>query len=321
MSTYINNGATASEDFKTLKKYYGDLNCLYKRMGEFKLMFTNVPMGYTQESFSKSHNSLIDKLCSSYVGKKKAVKNQSDKLIENTDALVWYLSQWVDTSAAVKLYAEISKYFSEELPAQYVDAYPIRTDIVDKVKNFMESVADLGKTIRAAIDSLRGPAGQGSQELTSLLEDAKALSEFSGNEKKLEHETLPQIEEVNRIRFSHTKEKIRNFKAEVSTGIDKLNAAFFRLQKGPLERMGLLGYPAASEEDRTKNLEDKNREKVRKKFGNIPFCDEEPIQSPIGTVIFVKKSELMEVTDSSGNKVFVKKSAGDAAKLSDKLKS
>jgi hypothetical protein len=79
--------------------------------------------------------------------------------------------------------------------------------------------------------------------------------------------------------------------------------------------MALMGFPGLKNLDRNTTLQDHVREKVRKKFGAIPFEDEEETTDITGAKIFVKKSELVEITDKSGNKIFVKKSVMEARKI------
>jgi len=318
MSSYINSGADQSYAQKALCVFHQDLLSLLKGLSSFKIMFTAVPSIYTQDNFYRSHNSLIPKYSSEYVGKKKSVKNQSDKIMENYSSADSTSIVVMDILAHTKVLEDISKYFSAEpdqLPAQYVDAYLILSTVVEKVSGYIKSLASLMSTTAIAMNDLRGTPGPGTKEIEALFTDAKALAAFQGNQKKIEHLELTDIKEVSKISLDTTVRNKNTLTGILKQGADKISAAMLRLHKERISRTMLIGFPSNTSFNRDTSLEDTVREKVRKKFGGIRFCDEEELKTSEGYSVFVKKSELTEIKSPTGSTVKVKKSEGDAIKI------
>ena len=315
MSSYINTGATQSDSFKILSKFASDSVCLLKGLSEFKMLFTNVPQLYTQDSFAKSHISILDKYSSVYVGKKKSVRDQSDKIQDNYFTNDFTVVANEDIAKKSKVLEEISKYFSEEeeqLPTHYVDAYPTRIAVVDKVSGYMKRVSSMIVSTMSVLDDMRGSPGSGTKEIYALFTDAKALAAFPGNVKKIEHLVIDEIREVNKIALNKAVQAVQIFTGILKQGADKISATMARLHKERLSRTILIGFPSTAIVARDQSLEDTVREKVRKKFGGIRFCDEEEIKTSEGYSVFRKQSELMEVKDPAGGTVKVPKSIGEA---------
>ena len=328
VDSYFKNDAVLQDNYKSIRKDLENLTSLFRSLGEFGNMFHFVPQDLTTDAQAKSHDSNVDKFSPYYVGRKKAIKLQSDKIQETFGDVFRYVgvSTVLPQEDILSTLREISKYFGEPgetksldvLPAQYVDAYPISSIVEGFVDKYITQVNAIMGYVKAALDALRNSTGTGNKEIDDLAIDAKAKAdhpEIYG--RKLDQSTLTDIQEVNRIQLSSSQQKVNSFKAIVAGGSVTLTPAFIQNHSDAIVRMTLQGYPVASNRDRKTVLEAAVREKVRKKFGHLPFCDETIVTDSIGATTFVKKSELHTATGQKLSVVQgrqVQKAAMNAAK-------
>jgi hypothetical protein len=299
---YEKNEAEQGESFQLIRKDLEDQIALHTSLSEFKYMFSNTPAAFTSTHLITMQDSKVDRYCSIYVAKKKSIMQQADKIQANYEDVSRYseTGTQIDFTFLIDTMTSISKYFGEPsgaategtLPAQYVDAYQKKQQVIKSLDIRMSYVATFVKNIKAALDAIRKVTGLGNKEIEGIFTQAIEISRSPVNARNMEQTTLTQIKNQNTTVLSQAQNKVENVKGVLQRGVDALDDAFVKAQKDLLLKMSLnLGFPVTSVKDRNQNLEDHVREKVRKKFGNIPFEDEEVIIEN-GVEVFVKKSDI-----------------------------
>jgi hypothetical protein len=254
--------------------------------------------------YTKLNDNQTDMLCSMYAGKKKNIKTQADRIQENYEDVSRYsgIGDAVKPENVVSDMQSISVYFgqggTDSLPAQYVDAYQNRRDVVSKLDIMMKSVATYIGNIKKVLDQLRGNTGLGNKDLESLYSNIVEIAKSPVNARRIEQLDIKAITNINQRNLSDTKTSADGLKNFLQKGVDKINANLTQFQKDQAVKVSInMGYPVTNLKDRDQSLEDHVREKVRKKFGRIPFCDEVEVSNPYGGTMFVKKSDVKVITD------------------------
>jgi hypothetical protein len=332
-SDYAEKEDSFGEPYKEIRTDLENFIALHKSIGEFKYLFTNTPGTYTMDHSVKLQDSKTGQYGVYYIGKKKSIKNQADKILENFQDIARY--EQVPTpvvfiaikkgeSTIPENLLKISKYFSEQgdtpsdsiLPTHYVDAYDIKSGIIGKVNAIMLNVSVMISVTKDALDAIRGTTGLGNRDLEGIYNLAIEISKSPANSRKIEQQEFKDITETNRTFLVQAQKKAEYFKGYLQRGVKALDQVFLKTQRDLLVRMSFLGYPKDSIKGRTETLENHVREKVRAKFGFIPFEDEQVVMNQDGSFCFVKRSELDPATVSKDNfKPGIRKSDAEAASL------
>jgi hypothetical protein len=306
-----NNSPVLGDDYKRMTEDVNLLRDINSSLNDLGLVIGTIPQEVTLSSFLKDYKDSIDRYSRAYTVLKSGAGFRVSSFLDNRNAGGYSgispspTAQSPATGDLSSMLNSLKRYLTENsLPQRYVDlGNPDPTLLT--LSSYMTSVYYYATKIRELTDALGGVSGIGNAELAAGYEDAKVIAQSPVNEKKIEQNaSLPEIQEVNKIKIDTKKEEASRFKGTV---VAPLSPAFAKTNKGLLEKLAILGAPETPRPDRSKDIEDHNREKVRKKFGNIPFCDEEAITDSLGQIIFVKRSDLVEVTDRTGKKVFIKK--------------
>jgi len=326
-SDYSEKENSFGESYKEIRTDLENFVALHKSLGEFKYLFTNTPGTYTMDHSVKLQDSKTGQYGVYYIGKKKSIKNQADKLQENFINVNRYDAVSAltnDIAVIAEKLKDISNYFSEQgdtpsnsiLPTQYVDAYDIKSDVIRMVTSLMLSVSAMVTNTKAVLDAVRGTTGLGNRDLEGIYNLAIEISKSPANSRKIEQQEFKDITETNRTFLVQAQKKAESFKGYLQRGVKALDEVFLKTQRDLLVRMSFLGYPKESIKGRTETLENHVREKVRAKFGFVPFEDEQVVMNQDGSYCFVKKSELDPATVSKDNfKPGIRKSDAEAAGL------
>jgi len=304
--------------YRAVRKDLEDFYSLWDNLGHFKYILTIAPGSFTSNDRAKSHDSAVAYYSTYYIGQKKTIKTQSDKLQENFDDVSRYdgVGSTVHPENIVPDLLAISKYFSDQgdavssdsVPQHYVDALQVKSAVVAKVDIFLKTITTYTTGIKKALDALCSTTGLGNKELESIYSNVIEMARSPVNARILDPSTTNELAAKNKTGLDKLEQEVNNFQFNLQRGIEKLDANFLKFQKNALITMAsMIGFPVTYIKDRGQSLEDTVREKVRSQYGKIPFCDE--VLYSDGT--FVKKSEIDPKTGK-------KKTDADAKSLLEK---
>lgn len=187
----------------------------------------------------------------------------------------------------------------ENLPRQYVDAVPLKDDIIAKIDDLTGKLDVLVSGIKGQLDAIRETTGIGNSNVEQLVSTTKEAAASVVKATTVDQSTLDQVVAVNQIGLEAVKNKAAELKSQLQRGVENMDEAFVQNNRSMINRMLLAkDYPVSYIKDRTINLEDHLRDKVRRKFGgNLPFCDEDEVIDPTtGKKSFVKKTDVDPAT-------------------------
>jgi hypothetical protein len=325
---YAKKENSLGNSYKEIRTDLENFVALHESLGEFKYLFTNTPGTYTMDHSIKLQDNKTGQYGVYYIGKKKSIKNQADKLQENFVDIARYdpVPAFPDMLSTSKYLKEISTYFSEQgdtpsdstLPTHYVDAYGIKSEIIRKVTALMLKVSMMVGNTKAVLDAVRGTTGLGNRDLEGIYNLAIEISQSPANSLKIEQQEFKDITETNRTFLVQAQKKAESFKGTLQQGMKNLDEFFLKKHRDLLVRMAALGYPKKDIKGRTETLENHVRERVRAKFGFVPFEDEQIVMNLDGSYCFVKKTELAPATVSQDPfKPGIRKSDAEAAYITE----
>jgi hypothetical protein len=268
---------------------------LYQNLLDFKVLFNKTPSDFTADIYIKFYQNQLDRYSAFYYEKKKIIKNIVDELQNK------YYVTAVDNNEngiSIVVLKDISSYFDfykgDNLPDKYVDAVPLKKEIIEKLNKFSEDINKIINNNKISLDLIREVKGIGNSTVEGLISSVNEVSKSFATQKKLEHTTLEDINNSNYTVKLAVNQKINNIKRKLQLGVDQLDESFIRLNKDFLRKIALtIDFPTNFNYDKTSSLEEHIREKVRLKYGGqIPFCDEEVFIDEKGNKKFIKKSEL-----------------------------
>jgi len=305
---YAKNEAAYGDDYIAIRKDLEDQVSLHDSLGEFKFMFSTAPKDYTSDHLGKAQDNRTGAYGPYYVTKKRVIKAQADKIKDNFSDVDRYIRTnslgSIDPQYIMETMVAMSAYFGDQgdkpstsvLPAQYVDAYQIKTDVIKTVDTYMKTINDFMRSIKKSLDTIRGVTGLGNKELDGIYSQVIEIAQSPVNARRIDPTNFEQKSNINKSYLDQRVQDINKFTGYLQQGAKNLDEAFLKIQRGPLlKTIFNMGYPVTYAKDRQKALEDHVREKVRAKFGNIPFEDEQTVQNPDNTTSFVKTSELVKV--------------------------
>lgn len=272
------------------------IKSLYQNLLDFKYLFVTLPNAFTAESYIKFQNNYLNRYSTVYYEKKNLIAKFSDILQEEyTITPIDQMEQGFYTT----VFKDISIYFTETesedgLKDKYVDTIPNKDKVIKKLDNFSISLNKLILNIKMTLDNLRGVTGVGNSVVDGLVSSTNEIAKSFVGRKKIEHTTLKSIKSTNYSTNLSVNQQIEEVKNKLQLGVENLDEKFMRASNKHLRKIALrIGFPVKYIYDRTTNLEDHVREKVRQKFGgDIPFCDESVLINSEGKRTFVKKSDI-----------------------------
>lgn len=291
---YKDNIKEKQQDYNDSVKNLNLIKSLYQNLLDFKYLFTAIPDSFTAESYVQFQTNYLDRYSTHYYGKVKTIKKFSEILQENyVPTAVDQMEQGFYTT----VFREISIYFGdpeEGIPEKYVDAIPKKKDIIKKLDSFGDSLNKLILNVKITTDSIRGVKGVGNSVVDGLITSTTEISKSYMGQRKIEQTTLKDINNNNYTLNLSVNQKVNDIKDKLQLGIENLDEKFMKATSKFLRKIAIgRGFPVTFIYDRNTNLEDHVREKVRQKYGgNIPFCDEEVTTDSTGKKIFVKKSDM-----------------------------
>lgn len=294
-SEYREKIENKKEEYDNLINNLEMVKYLYQNLLDFKYLFTKTPDSFTSDSYIKFYNNYLNRYSSYYYEKKKVIKNSADILSEKYKANV---VDKAENGIYLTVFKNISSYFdtyqSDNLPDKYVDAIPLKKDIIKKLNKFAEDLDHIVNNNKQALDYVREVKGIGNSVVNSLISSVMEISRSFATQRKMEHTTFDDIKNSNYTINLSINQKIESIKNKLQLGVEKLDESFVRSNREFLRKIALtIGFPVEYSYDRTKTLEEHIREKVRLKYGgNIPFCDEEVIINADGSKKFIRKNEL-----------------------------
>jgi len=292
------------------------LRSLYQNLLDFKYLLTAVPDTFTAESYTKFQNNYFNRYSTEYYNKKKTIMKMGITLQDSYELTVFDKDQ---LGIYTSVFREISYFFSSDegysieesnnssddtikvLPEKYVDAIPYKTFILKKLDLLAKDIDELISNSKMTLDAIRGVKGVGNSVVDSLITSTNAIANSYASKKTIIPDTLKDIKNDNYTVRLGINQSIDNFKSHLQLGVENLDAKFVRASSHFLRKMAkTIGFPVTFFYDRTINLEDHLREKVRQKYGgNIPFCDEVESTDEYGNKIFIKKDDVDPKTGKS----------------------
>jgi len=274
--------------YKMLKYSMEDLKTLQKYLIEFRNIFEVIPNPLTSETASKFHTNYLDKYSIFYVWRKKSIVRAT---IKATVSFGKVYKGDPDLKKFLDLFKEISDYFTNFLPAQYVDSIFMKLIIADNVNTYVRKLQEAVNRVISLLETLRGETGTGNDMLDSFITNTLEIANAPMNKRRIDQTNLDQVVEEGRIRMAAVKAVVRDFESMVGAGIDRMTDEVAQRVRHFLARasnnkvMNYIKGPDVYSEDHV-------REIVRRKYGNdIPFCDEVTITDANNHISFVKESE------------------------------
>ena len=272
------------------------IKSLYQNLLDFKYLFVTLPDTFTAESYIKFQTNYLNRYSTVYYEKKNLIAKFSDILQEEyTITPIDQMEQGFYTT----VFKDISIYFTgteseDGLKDKYVDTIPNKDKVIKKLEDFSVNLNKLILNIKMTLDSLRGVTGVGNSVVDGLVASTNEIAKSFVGRKKVEHTTLKSIKSTNYSSNLSVNQQIEDVKNKLQLGVENLDEKFMRASNKLLRKIALrIGFPVKYIYDRTTNLEDHVREKVRQKFGgDIPFCDESVLINSEGKRTFVKKSDI-----------------------------
>jgi hypothetical protein len=310
-----------NDSIKNLDK----IKSLYQNLLDFRSLIFLLPDTFTTESYIKFQNSYFDRYSVNYWGKKKSIRKFAGIL---QDTYKPTIADQMEQGFYMVVFRDISVYFGpfeetiNNLPDKYLDAMPKKIEIISKMDEFSESLNKLISNVKMSLDAIRGVKGIGNSLVEGLIASTNEVANSFAAQKKVEHTTLESVSNDNYTINLSINQNIKYIKSMLQRGANNLDDKFMKTSSKFLRKIAItFGFPLTFLYDRTINLEDHVRERVRRKYGgNIPFCDENVVINSTGTRTFVKKSEIdprtgKSLTDSQGD-ALEKSTRNDSSLLS-----
>lgn len=294
-SEYREKIENKKEEYDSLVNNLEMIKYLYQNLLDFKYLFIKTPDSFTSDSYIKFYNNYLNRYSSYYYEKKKIIKNAVDSLNEKYKANI---VDKTENGIYLTVFKDISSFFDsyqgDNLPDKYVDAIPLKKDIVKKLDKFSEDLNVIIDNNKQALDFIREVKGIGNSVVDGLISSVLEISKSFATQRKIEHTTFEDVKNSNYTINLSVNQKINTIKNKLQLGVEKLDETFIRSNREFLRKIALtIGFPVEYSYDKSKTLEEHIREKVRLKYGgNIPFCDEEVIINADGSKKFIKKDEL-----------------------------
>jgi len=282
------------------------IRSLYQNLLDFKYLITAIPDTFTAESYTKFQNNYFNRYSTEYYNKKKTLMKMGITLQDNYKLTVFDKEQ---LGIYTLVFREIAYFFSSDegysikesnnssnglikvLPEKYIDAISYKTSILKKLDLLAKDIDQLIFNSKNTLDAIRGVKGVGNSVVDSLITSTNAIANSYVSKKTIVPDTLKDVTNDNYTVRLGVNQSINSFKSHLQLGIENLDSKFVRASSHFLRKMAkTIGFPVTFFYDRTINLEDHLREKVRQKYGgNIPFCDEVESMDENGNIIFIKK--------------------------------
>lgn len=286
-------------DYKDAVLNLNKLRSFYQTLLDFKYLFSVLPDTFTSESYMRFQNNNLNRYSLEYYQKKTRIKKMSDSLQETYKMTVF---DTMEEGFYTTVFRNVSIYFSsqedETLPDKYIDAMPKKDTIIKKLDEFSESINNLIQNSKITIDAIRGVKGIGNSIVDGLITSTNEIAQSFAAKNKVEATTLNSVSGENYTLGVSVNQNIKNIKSRLQAGVENLDEKFIKASGGFLRKIALtLGFPVNFAYVRETNVEDYVREMVRQKYGgNLPFCDEEEITDSKGNKVFVKKTDIDEKT-------------------------
>lgn len=277
--------------YKQLMDQRYELRKLIRMNYEIIDLFDGYPEDFTSEDAIKIQDTTIDTFCTLY---KKRIKT----FLKAVNTFSEDHPEYSESMEEIRKALTTKKLFKD----QYISAIDNKEAIIlflDGTVNILSSIRD---NIGSNLDALAGKTGIKNTSLKNLVDRAKQILKSPVKAPNTDDLSQAQLQEQNGILLNKTIQKVNNIRDTLFRNIDQFNIFQGKIAEGindkVAETLSIIGFPQKREKTPQETLEDRWREEIRNEYGgDIGFEDEVKAENSDGDLVWMKRSEAVEVKE------------------------